>query len=110
MKTHKLDDFYKGWIIGNFDPALLKTTEFEVGIHTHKKGEPPEPHYQLTSCEYNVIIKGKLIANEETLSDGDIFIYEPLVPCYVEFLEDTIIVCVKTPSVGPEDKILVTED
>jgi|TARA_R110000803_G_scaffold139117_1_gene205795 quercetin dioxygenase-like cupin family protein len=110
MKTYKLDDFYKGWIMGNFDPALIRTTEFEVGIHTHKKGGPSEPHYQLTSYEYNVIIKGKLIANEKTLSDGDIFVYDPNIVCHVEFLEDTTIVCVKTPSVGPEDKVLAPVD
>jgi len=39
MKLHKLDDMVRGWFIGNFEPSVLKTKKFEVGILSHKKNE-----------------------------------------------------------------------
>jgi hypothetical protein len=105
MQTNNLKNFTGGWIFGNFDPALIKTEEFELGIKHHARGELVVPHYQLTATEYNVIISGSMIANGEVLGPNDIFIYGPDEICNVEFLEPTTIVCVKTPSVGAEDKI-----
>jgi|TARA_R110000851_G_scaffold101577_2_gene217753 hypothetical protein len=105
MKTTNLKNYTGGWVFGNFDPALINTTDFEMGIKHHVKGEYVTPHYQLTATEYNIIVSGNIIANGEALGPNDIFVYAPDEICNVEFLEDTTIVCVKSPSVGPEDKI-----
>ena len=35
----------KGWFVGDFEPSVYKTKEFEVGYFTHKKGEKWPFHY-----------------------------------------------------------------
>lgn len=102
-----IKDFINGWFIGNFEPSVVKTQAVEIGFQHHKKGSPVVLHYQRICTEYNLITKGKLIANGKSYNDGDIFVFAPYVICEVEFLEDTDIVVVKMPSVGPEDKISV---
>ena len=107
MIKNNIKNFTKGWFIGNFEPSLLKTSEFEVSIQQHKKGDMPEKHYQKIATEYNLVVSGSLIANGETLGPGDIFVFEPLEVTDVVFLEDSEIVCVKTPSLGNDDKVVV---
>lgn len=109
MKIDNINNFTKGWVVGNFEPALFNTTDFEIAVHTHKKDYIPEKHYQKTATEYNIIVSGHIIANGKELKDGDIFVYEPYEVCEVDFLEDTVIVCFKVPSVGPEDKVIVND-
>ena len=39
MKVSKLIDFFKGWVVGNFEPSLFKTDDFEVAVIDRKNGE-----------------------------------------------------------------------
>ena len=108
MKKHKLSEFYRGWLIGNFEPTLLKTEQFEVGLLNHPKGEKWDAHFHAIATEYNVLIKGKMTLNGELLSEGDVFVIEPNEIADPEFLEDCLILCVKSPSI-PGDKYKVTD-
>ena len=53
MKIKKINDMWRGWFIGDFEPSVLKTNEFEVGVLTHKKGEKWPKHYHNIATEYN---------------------------------------------------------
>lgn len=103
MRTAHIKDFKMGWFIGNFKPTLLSTCRFEVAHHFYTKGFKGVPHIHKVATEYNYIIRGKLIASGQEFGAGDFFIYEPHEVSEVEFLEDTDIVIVKTPSM-PGDK------
>lgn len=103
MKTWKLDQFYKGWIYGAFQPSIHFDKNTEVGIHYYKQGEVAPPHYHKKATEINIIISGKLIENEVVFRAQDIFVLSPGELSDTEFLEDTVIVVIKTPSV-PGDK------
>jgi hypothetical protein len=105
MDTYKIKDFVGGWYIGNFEPSILKTDQVEVGIKFHTKGEYIHPHYQRVATEHNLIVSGKMTANGKELSDGDIFVYHPYEVCEVEFHTDVTVICVKTPSLGIDDKV-----
>lgn len=37
MKVNKLNDMFRGWVVGNFDPSLWKTDDVEVAVKTYKK-------------------------------------------------------------------------
>jgi len=102
MKITKLADYYKGWFIGNFEPSIFKTDKFEVGIIFHKKGEEWTCHYH-TGTEINYLISGKIRMQEEVLVSGDVFMLAPYEVADPEFLEDCMVVVVKTPSI-PGDK------
>jgi len=101
MKIEKrsLKDFIGGWFIGDFEPTLLRTKNFEVSVKIHPKGEVWPKHYHKEATEYNCVVDGKLEIDGVTYSKGDIFIIYPNYVVDPIFLEDCTIVCVKTPSV-----------
>jgi hypothetical protein len=103
MIKYNIKDFFKGWFIGNFEPTLLKTSEFEVGLLIREKGLNETPHYHAIGTEYNTLISGSMTLNGTEMFPGDIFIIKPTEVVYPVFHEDCVILCVKTPSV-PEDK------
>jgi quercetin dioxygenase-like cupin family protein len=106
-KDHfKLRGFKNGWFIGNFDPSLLKTEAFEVAVQTHKKGFIGQKHYHSKSTEYNVVLDGKVNINGSIKEKGDIFVFLANQISESEFLEDTQILVVRTPS-APEDKVII---
>ena len=108
MKIDKLENMFRGWFVGNFEPSIFKTDKFEVGVLFHAKGEKWPKHYHKEAVEINVLISGKMIINGETLTPGNIFLFERNEIAEPEFLEDCTIVCVKTPSI-PGDKYEVKE-
>jgi quercetin dioxygenase-like cupin family protein len=103
MIKHNLADFWRGWFIGNFEPTVLKTEAFEVGVLQHKQGEVWKKHYHAIGTEYNVLVKGSMTICGETISEGDVFILEPNEIADPIFLEDCTVLCIKTPSI-PGDK------
>lgn len=106
MKVKKLSDMHRGWVIGDFDPSLLRTKDFEVGILKHPKGEKWPAHYHKIATEYNILIQGAMRLCDVELVAGDTFILEPNEVADPIFHEDCTIVCVKVPS-STTDKYLV---
>lgn len=103
MIKHNIKDFWRGWFIGNFEPSVLRTEQFEVGVLEHKKGEQWKAHYHAVGTEYNVLLTGSMIICGETVRQGEIFIIAPNEVADPVFLEDCTVLCVKTPSL-PGDK------
>ena len=106
MDLYKLKNFTRGWIIGNFSPAVLETADFEVGLLTHKKNEIWPDHFQKVATEYNVLIYGEMYLDDKLLLPGDIFIIYPGEIAKVQFLQDCQLLVVKVPSL-PADKFIV---
>jgi len=102
----KMDTMTRGWFIGNFEPSVLKTSNFEVGYLQHKKGERWDFHYHKIATEYNYLIRGEMRINGKIIKPGDIFIFRPDYMTDPEFLQDCELICVKTPSV-PGDKYIL---
>lgn len=98
MNISNLKDYFRGWIIGDFENSILRTKDFEVGILTHLKDEVWPSHYHKEATEYNVLVKGKMIANGKELNTGDVFIFEKGEIANPIFLEDCKLVIIKTPS------------
>ena len=109
MEIRKLNDMKRGWFIGDFDPSVLRTKAFEVGVLTHKKGEKWGEHFHAIATEYNVLLDGKMTVNGVHIEPGDIFVIEPNESSAPVFLEDCRVLCVKTPSVIGDKYELVRE-
>ena len=105
MKLAKLSDFNKGWIVGQFEPSLLKA-DFEVGIHTHNAGEHHQDHFHKINTEINILLDGQMNVNGRLIAPGDIFILEPYEISQVEFITDVRLVVVRNGS-DPKDKYVV---
>jgi dTDP-glucose pyrophosphorylase/mannose-6-phosphate isomerase-like protein (cupin superfamily) len=102
----KITDFTRGWFIGDFIPSIIKTTDFEVGLLTHKKDEKWAFHYHKYMTEINILVSGSMKLNEKIINTNNVFtIYQNEIAC-PNFLEDCKIICIKVPSVV-NDKICI---
>ena len=99
MKRFRLDDFTKGWFIGEFEPALLKTSLFETAIKRYKRGDRENAHYHRVATEYTVVVAGEFKMNDLTIKAGDIVEIKPGEVVSFECLADGATAVVKTPSV-----------
>jgi hypothetical protein len=97
MKKERLENFFKGWFVGNFEPSLLKA-DFEVGVAKHTAGEFHQDHFHKKSLEINVVLEGRMKINGEEFGPGDIFILYPYEVSQAEFLTDVTIVIVRDKS------------
>lgn len=99
VKQNRLQNMTRGWLVGDFEPSILRSKEFEVGIMRHKKGEfwPPHTHNQIT--EYNLLLHGKMKMNNELIEEGDVFIIPKTMLTHAIFLEDCEVLCIKLPSI-----------
>ena len=103
MKKFYQKDMKGGWFVGNFKPTAFKTKEVEVCYKIHPRGEKWDSHYHKIATEINLVIKGKLLINDQLFQDGEIFIVNPGEVVVPKFLKKCEIVIVKIPSV-PGDK------
>lgn len=107
MKILNIEDMVGGWFVGDFEPTAYKTKDFEVSYKLHPKGQEWDIHYHTDVTEINYVIRGNMVLQGKTLKTGDIFILEPYEIADPNFLEDTEIICVKTPSIN--DKVSVVK-
>ncbi|MGV7234728.1 MAG: hypothetical protein ACQ9ET_00575 [Nitrosomonadaceae bacterium] len=96
--------------MGNFDPVVLQTDQFEVAYQTHEAGEAHDIHYHKKTREYNVLIHGTMIINEQELNAGDIFIIEPYEVSEPTFITAVELIVVRYPGSIAGDKYVVRDD
>lgn len=107
MKKFRLSEAgARGWFIGDFPEAVVRTKNFEVCWQGNSAGNKDVPHVHKVITEVQLITSGLMIINGEEFGPGDIYVSEPGEPYYAEYLEDTEVVAVKFPSL-PTDKYLV---
>jgi mannose-6-phosphate isomerase-like protein (cupin superfamily) len=99
LKISKLQDFTKGWFIGNFSPTLMKTEQFEVAVKKYEAGEKESSHYHKIATEYTLIVSGIAKMNGEHISENDIVTVMPDEEIEFEAVTDVVTVVIKTPSV-----------
>jgi len=99
MKKFNLTDFKKGWMVGDFEPTIIKTKDFEFGVKFYKKGDIDQTHLHKVSNEITVIVSGLFSMNEERLSVGDVVLIEKNEVVTSACIEDGAIAVIKTPSV-----------
>lgn len=89
----------KGWFIGNFEPSLLRSENFEVAVKHYKAGEREETHHHRVATEITVIVSGDVEMMGRRWAAGDIVLIEPGEATSFVAITDTVTVVVKTPSV-----------
>lgn len=107
MKRLKLSEAgARGWFIGDFPEAVFRTKDFEVCYQDNKPGVST-PHYHKEITEITLVISGRCLINGEIFTAGDIIVLYPNDICQLEYLEDTKIITIKSPSI-PLDKHYLT--
>ena len=106
MKRFKLSDSgARGWFIGDFESAVHRTKDFEVCYQHVPRGKlATHVHKQIT--EITLVISGRTVVNGELFEAGDIHVLYPNDISQIEYLEDTQVVTIKTPSI-PSDKFML---
>lgn len=99
MQHAVLKDMVRGWFVGNFSPAALKTDACEVAIQHFRAGDHEKLHHHKVAHEITVILSGRAIMFGKTFADGDIIVIEPGEATSFEALTDVTTVVVKLPSV-----------
>ena len=103
LEKYNLDDMFKGWFIGNFEPSLFKTNDVEVGVKKYKAGDYENAHFHKIATEFTVIISGEVKMNGVVYKENDIIKIVPNVVTNFKAITDVITVVVKLPGAN-EDK------
>ena len=106
MKLNKLNEMFKGWIVGNFEPSLYKTNDFEVAVKKYKAGDKDEKQYHKVATEITVVVSGMVLMNGVIYNSGDIITIEPGEATDFEALSDSVTTVIKVPCVK-DDKYIV---
>jgi quercetin dioxygenase-like cupin family protein len=99
MKVDKLNDFFKGWVVGNFEPSLFKTNDFEVAVKEYKTGDYEVSHYHKVATEITIITKGLVRMNGTVYTQGDVITIEPGESTDFKVLDNTTTTVIKFPCV-----------
>lgn len=96
----------RGWFIGDFPKAVVRTKDFEVCWQANSAGTVDTPHMHKIITEVQLVTSGRMIINGEEFGPGDIYVSTPGEEYRAEYIEDTQVVAVKFPSV-PDDKYYI---
>ena len=105
MITGKLQDMFKGWFVGDFDPTLLRTDACEVAVKSYKAGDAEELHHHKVATEVTLILAGRVRMCGKEWGEGDIVVLAPGEATDFVALTDAVNVVVKTPG-AKNDKYL----
>lgn len=106
MKKYRLENFTRGWVIGDFEPSIFKTKDFELNISFTEKGHIGAKHIHKIADEIVFISSGKFKLGEEIFCTGDIVYISSGEFSGFECLESGNTTTIKTCSVKG-DKYLV---
>jgi len=105
MKSN-VNDYIKGWFIGNFEPSLLKTNDFEVGIKEYEAGTVESEHLHKIATEFTIVLDGTITMNGVEYNRNDICMIEPNKVNIFKSVTDSRLLIVKTPCT-PDDKYII---
>ena len=85
-----VNEYTKGWLVGNFEPSLINSKDIEVGLKYYNKGDKESSHVHKIITEYTIVVSGKIKMNDQVYIEKDIVTILPNVPTNFESLEDSI--------------------
>ena len=109
MKLYNIDDFKGGWFIGDFEPTLLRTKDFEISVRYYKKGDEEEKHVHKVADEYTVVITGIVEMNGVEYKPKDVVLIEKGEVVKFRVLTDAITIALKVPSIIG-DKYIIDDE
>lgn len=109
MNVTRIEEYTKGWFVGNFSPVLIPSRDFEIAVKWFNAGEKEAIHKQIVATEVTVVIEGNIKLGDQIFVKGDVILVPPGEFASFESLTDSALVCLKTPSI-PDDKVLGRED
>lgn len=106
MKLYNINEFTKGWVVGDFSPAILNSKEIEVAYKTYQAGDNESKHMHQIATEITIVAFGRVCMNGTEYDQGDVVVIEPGEATDFVALTSCATVVIKSPSVLG-DKYLV---
>ena len=106
ITKHRIEEFIRGWIVGNFKPTLIKTNAVEVAYQIHTNGDKEKRHYHKIATEITVVVEGTVKMNDKIYSIGDIIKIEPNDSTDFESLSNSACLVIKYPGAN-NDKYII---
>jgi mannose-6-phosphate isomerase-like protein (cupin superfamily) len=100
LERHDLEDFTKGWFVGNFNPTILASDTVEVAIKYYKAGDHETSHHHKVATELTAIVIGRVQMSGEEIGPGEIIKINPGQSTDFIALTDAVTVVVKMPCVA----------
>jgi quercetin dioxygenase-like cupin family protein len=97
MEISQLENMFKGWFIGDFEPSLYKTNNVEVGVKYYKEGDYEPSHFHKIATEFTVILDGRVEMNGNIYESGSILKILPNESTDFKALTNVKTVVVKIP-------------
>lgn len=105
MERLNLESYVNGWIVGDFNPSVMRTSEIEVGVKKFLLGDKEQEHYQKLASEVTFVLRGRIRMGNQFMAPGEGLLVKPEEVLDFEALEDSIVLAIKFPSL-PDDKVL----
>ncbi len=106
MTIKHIDQFVRGWFVGDFEPSLLKTSGFEAAVQYYTAGDYEKRHVHKVATEITVVVYGEVEMNGVKHSKGAVVMLSPGEAADFRALTDAATAVVKIPSVKG-DKYIV---
>jgi mannose-6-phosphate isomerase-like protein (cupin superfamily) len=97
LERRNLDEMWKGWFVGAFEPTVLSTHDVEVGVKTYTAGDYEPLHHHRIATEITLIVSGSAEMDGEVFTAGEIVVIPPGRAVDFRVLQDTVTVVVKLP-------------
>lgn len=99
MEKKDFKKMVKGWFIGDFEPSVFKTKDFEVAYKEYKKNDFEKRHTHKVAYEFTLVIYGKVKMNGQIFKKNDIVVMKPGESTDFLSITNSKTIVVKTPSV-----------
>ena len=99
MQIYNLNNFTGGWVIGDFNPAIINSKEVEVAIKKYKKGDYEPEHYHKLATEITIIVSGKVRMNNQIFTENQIVLIDKNDKTDFFAIRDSTTCVIKMPSI-----------
>ena len=100
MDVSNLQDMFKGWFVGDFEPSAFRTQEAEVAVKTYEAGETEKKHFHKIATEITLVLNGRVEMCGKIWGPGSIIVLRPGEATAFKALEPSTNVVVKLPSIA----------
>jgi len=100
FECHRLEEFTKGWFVGNFSPTLIPSDDVEVAVKLYKAGDHDARHHHKVGTEVTVVVSGRVKMSGEEFGAGTVIRIPPGQSTDFTALTDATTVVVKMPCVS----------
>jgi len=106
MQVFELDKFTGGWVVGDFEPSLLRLPSAEVAIKRYKQYDREDKHVHRIAEEITIVVEGIVLMNGHILKRNDVVLLNAGEATDFMALTDAVTCVIKSPSIKG-DKYLV---